>query len=82
MLGKIEKKKWSKIPNRKKMINQIQLVYNSGAKKNGELALDLKSLSKLIGGLFWCDSNAKIDLRSWTLCDLNFKFKFELSNSA
>jgi len=28
--------------------------------KNGEMASDLKSLSKLIGAFFWCDSSAKI----------------------
>jgi len=42
------------------MINQIQSVCNSGAKKkNSEIASVLKSLSKLIGALFWCDSSAK-----------------------
>jgi len=34
------------------MINQIQSVCNSSAKKNGELASDLKILSKLIGAFF------------------------------
>jgi len=32
-------------------------------KKNGEVAIDLKNLSQLRGALFWCDSNAKFELR-------------------
>jgi len=50
---------------------------HSGANKNGNLATNLKNLSQLIGVLYWCDSSAKILLRSWTACDLNLKLKFK-----
>jgi len=33
-------------------------------RKNGEVASELKNLSKILGALFWCDSNIKIELRS------------------
>ena len=35
-----------------------------GANRDGNLTTYLKNLSQLIGELFWCDSSAKILLRS------------------
>jgi len=59
------KKKVNQNSKYKKMINQIKSVCNCGAKKKtGEVAVDLKNLSQLIGGSFWCNSSAKSELRS------------------
>ena len=46
--------------NDKSNTNSVQ----SSANKNGEVAIDLKKLSQLTGAFFWCDSSAKIELRS------------------
>ena len=56
MLEKSEAK--FKIEKKNDKSNTISVQF--WREKNGEVASDLKNLSKSIGALFWCDSNAKI----------------------
>ena len=66
-----------KIQNRKKNDKLNEKNVHSGTNRDGNLTTYLKTLSQLIGALFWCDSSAKILLRSWTLC---LKFQIQISN--
>ena len=61
MLEKKEVSQNKKIENNDKS-NEKNV--HSGANIDGNLTTYLKNLSQLIGALFWCDSNAKIFLRS------------------
>ena len=60
MLEKSEKKSEAKFKIEKKNDKSNTISVQSWREKNGEIASDLKDLSKLIGALFWCDLSAKI----------------------
>jgi len=53
------KKSESKFKIEKKNDKSNSKSVHSGANKSGDLATNLKTLSQLIGVLFWCDSSAK-----------------------
>ena len=61
---KVKKKSEAKFKIEKKNDKSNTISVQFWREKNGEVASDLKNLSKSIGALFWCDSNAKIQLRS------------------
>ena len=63
MLEKKEKISKSKFKIEKNDKSNTKSVH-FGANRNSDLETDLNHLSQLIGVFFWCDSSAKILLRS------------------